>query len=346
VLRLRKRGAVWHVSGTVAGRHIRRSTGCRRRADAETWARRLERELLARHAEGPAARLTLAEAALHYMQSGGERRFLGVILDHFGPDFLLRDLDGAAVNTAAAALYPDAAPATVNRQLVTPLAAILNLAAEEGWIAPRRLRKRREGPGRTRWLSPAEAEDLLAACSGHLAPIVIALLGSGARVSELLATQAQDWHPETGELWLAQTKSGVPRMARLPARARDALQAAGLPASGALFRTPSGAPYVLRPRQVPIRAAFARARAAAGLGAEVTPHVLRHTWATWFYAQTRDFGGLLDLGGWAGADMALRYRKAAPQALAPELAAAGWHFDRLGRDLPPAPPARRLRALP
>jgi len=68
----------------------------------------------------------------------------------------------------------------------------------------------------------------------------------------------------------------------------------------------------------------------AGLGADVTPHVLRHTWATWFYSQTRDFGGLLDLGGWRKADMAQRYRKIAPADLPARLMAHGWDYTQTG----------------
>lgn len=75
-----------------------------------------------------------------------------------------------------------------------------------------------------------------------------------------------------------------------------------------------------------MQTSFNAARDAAGLGREVTPHVLRHTWATWFYAQTKDFGGLMDLGGWAKADMANRYRKIAPDDLAARLRRIGWEF--------------------
>lgn len=77
-----------------------------------------------------------------------------------------------------------------------------------------------------------------------------------------------------------------------------------------------------------MQTAFNKARDAAGLGDNVTPHVLRHTWATWFYAQTRDFGTLMDQGGWSKADMANRYRKLAPDDLSERLLKHGWDFRR------------------
>lgn len=339
---LTKRGAIYYARGTVAGEHIRESTQCRRKVDAEEWARRREREILARHTEGPAARLTLAEAALDYMNAGGEGRFLRPILEHFGPDYLLRDLDNAAVNAAEAEIYPNAKPATVNRQLITPLRAVLNFAAEDGRTPLRKLRTRKGDVARTRWLRPAEAEALLDHAGDNLRPLLACYMGTGARVSELLRAGAHDFHPATGEIWLDDTKTDNPRMLRMPARARDLLLAAGIPAEGPLMRkSPGGDPYTLRPRQVPFIAAFRRARRDAGLGSDVTPHVLRHTWATWYYAQTRDFGGLLDLGGWTVADMANRYRKTAPDDLAAQLRKHGWRFDKLGANLPRIRPQLR-----
>ena len=72
-----------------------------------------------------------------------------------------------------------------------------------------------------------------------------------------------------------------------------------------------------------IQTAFNNARDQAGLGQDVTPHVIRHTWATWFYAVTRDYGRLLDLGGWRTTSVAERYRKIAPADQGEKVLAAG-----------------------
>lgn len=337
MLKLVKRGPVWHIRGTVAGENIRESTGCRTRSDAEQYVWQRQREIIERHTLGTAGTVTLAQAALDYMQAGGEARFLAPILNHFGEAFRLADLGNAEIDRAAAAIFPKAAPATVNRQLITPLRAIMTRAAEDGLVPFRKLRSRKGDRARTRWLRPEEAERLIDAASPHLARIVIALLGSGARVSELLSLEVNNAWPETGELWIEKTKNDHPRMVKLPERARDAVFGAEVPESGPLFRKPNGAPYAILARQSPIKTAFYGARDRAGLGDDVTPHVLRHTWATWYYSQTLDFGGLLDLGGWRSPDMAMRYRKAAPEALAGALLKTGWDFTKLGQALPPAP---------
>lgn len=330
-IKRRQPGGNYYVRGTVAGVRVYQSTGTSRRAEAEAVAARIEQDIRQRHAYGKGPTLTFAEAALAYMETGGETRFLGPLIAHFGPDRLLSEIDNAAAQAAAATLYPGAADSTVNRQVITPLSAVYRLAVDDGRAPPRRFKRRKSPPARTRWLTPEEAERLLAAAPDHLLPALGLLLGGGCRAGEALALEVQDFHAPTGEAWIARTKNGHPRMIQLPARALDLILAPAMPEIGTICRTPKGKPYVQRTNGGgQIAAAFGRARAAAGLGPDVTPHVCRHTWATWYYAQTRDFGGLLDLGGWRKADMAQQYRKIAPADLADRLLAHGWDFRQIG----------------
>lgn len=111
-----------------------------------------------------------------------------------------------------------------------------------------------------------------------------------------------------------------------------------MPDAGAVFLTPKGKPYIARQNGGgQMAAAFGRARAAAGLGPDVTPYICRHTWATWYDAQTRDFGRLMDRGGWSKADTALRYRKLYPSDLAERLLAHGWDFRETQETARPEP---------
>lgn len=342
-LSLYLRGDIWHLRGSVAGQRIRKSTGLgvKAKREAELYRARLEGQLLERHTLGRRATLTFAEAALAYMEAGGETRFLGRILEYFGPMTKLAEIDTAAINAAAAALYPEASPATLNRQLIGPISAVFNLAARDGLCERRIFRRYPERNTRLRWLTPAEADRLIAAAAPHLVPALGFLLGGGCRTGEALRIERADFRPETGEAQIHETKNDHARVIRLPARAIDLVLSRPLPEIGAVLRTPKGAPYVQRQAGGgQLAGAFTAARSAAGLGAEVTPHTLRHTWATWYYAQTRDFGGLMDLGGWRKPDMANRYRKLAPSWLAPELFAAGWDFT-----FGDGAPAPRIRAI-
>lgn len=345
-LTLFKRGNIWHVRGTIAGQRVRQSTGLGDKRKADLYRARLETQAIERHTLGRQATLTFSQAALTYLEAGGEGRFMAALLDYFGPEFLLSDIDSDAVNRAAKAIYPDSAPATINRQLITPLSAVLNLAAEQGLCPARKLRRRREPKGRLRWLTPTEAEALIASCEPRLMPLIIFLLGTGCRAGEAFALHRNDLHLDDGQAYISDTKTGQPRMVRFPAKTRRALAAYGLPEAGAVFRTPKGRPYVVRENGGgQIQGAFNKARDAAGLGHDVTPHVLRHTWATWFYAQTRDFGHLMDLGGWSKADTANRYRKIAPDSLGLDLLRLGWDFRTNPEALPISAGTARARSV-
>jgi len=88
------------------------------------------------------------------MKAGGERRFVKALLLHFG-DRPLRAINQAAIDDAATVIYPNATAVTRNRQVHTPISAILKHAG-----ADHKLRRPMGAAGqqRTRWLWPEEAE--------------------------------------------------------------------------------------------------------------------------------------------------------------------------------------------
>ena len=74
-------------------------------------------------------------------------------------------VDQAAIDRAAKALYTDAKPSTLNRQVYTPVCAILHFAAERGLCEWRKIRRPKQPTGRVRWLRPEEAESPIKACA-------------------------------------------------------------------------------------------------------------------------------------------------------------------------------------
>ncbi len=107
---------------------------------------------------------------------------------------------------------------------------------------------------------------------------------------------------------------------------------------GAVFRTDDGSPYADTGRQFggQIKTGFRTARVRAQLR-DLSPHDLRHTWATWFYALTKDPLLLKAEGGWATLAMVERYAHLMPSALAGEIRSVwGASHPRIGA-LPGAP---------
>jgi integrase len=303
----RKPSPNWWIRGTIRGVGIYESTGTAERSAAEAIRIQREKEILDQTIHGRKAVATFIQAAVIYMEAGGERRFLEPLIYHFGTTPLVK-IDQFAIDRAGKILYPNASPSTLNRQVYTPMSAILKRAAQRGLCEPRIIERPQQPKGRVRWITIEEADRLIAECADHLQPLVIFLLYTGARLSEALYL---DWrqvnldrqHPQVQFL---ETKNGESRGVALHQRVIDALTT--LPhQKGEVFRRPDGKPYA---RKVDgggqIKTAFKAACRRAGIK-DFTPHDCRHTWATWFYAINRDLKKLMELGGWGGERMVLRY---------------------------------------
>ena len=166
---------------------------------------------------------------------------------------------------------------------------------------------------------PAQAERLVAAASDRLKPLVIFLLGTGARAGEALALEWPDVDLVGRRAIFWQTKSGKRRNAELPSRVVAAL-AELAHREGRVFRHRRGA-YAARPLGSggQFKRAWAVAIQGAGLDPIFTPHALRHTWATWHYALNKDLLALKAEGGCASVAMVERYAKLMPAGYEAEI---------------------------
>lgn len=338
------RAGDWTVDFRVGSRRIRKKLGIADRGmrlQATQAARKLYRELWEQDdaTKSSSESVTFAEAARLYIAAGGEARFLAKITDFFGPSVPACEIDAIDIERAAISIYPNAKPETVRRQLKVPIRAVQNFASG-------RRRERVPDTRRVRWLSPEEAERLLtAAASPAKADLrdpnletlrkIAFMLGTGAGPGETMSLKAEGYNPSTREWWLEGTKTVFrARYVCLPDRSVSLI--GEIASGGPAFVAPNGQPYVMADnRGGQMAEAFRKVCQAAGLGADVVPYTLRHTWATWFYAQTKDWASLLDQGGWNRSDTANRYRKIAPADLGNRLLAHGWDFRRH-----PGPPVK------
>jgi hypothetical protein len=60
------------------------------------------------------------------------------------------------------------ASATVNRQLITPLSAIVGMLADEGLADARKFKRGKGDRIRTDWITPEQAEALITAADPHI----------------------------------------------------------------------------------------------------------------------------------------------------------------------------------
>ena len=294
-----------YLRGTVRGQRVFESTGTSDPAVAEEIRIKREAELLHRSVHGVGVTATFAEAAIGYMEAGGERRYLGPLIQYFGKTKLVA-INQDAIDRAARVLKPDAGPATINRQIYTPMSAVLKRAAKSDLCEYRPIARPKQPVGRVRWLKSHEAEQLIAACATHMAPLVIFLLWTGARLSEALYLDWRDIDLHRRQVWFVNTKNDEARGVPLHGRVCEAI-AKLEHRTGAVFLTHEGKPYARRAGGGgQIDTGFGAACARAGIK-DFTPHDCRHTWATWHYAANRDLGKLMELGGWKSVVMVMRY---------------------------------------
>ena len=160
----------WIARGTIAGQRIERSTGHRKEADARRACREIERDIEAEltRAAIVAGALRFDQAAAIYLTAKPDARYLGPLLRHFGTIAVV-DINNAAMKAAANALYPQAQPATIRRQVYTPVKAILNYCAADDLCTVPNLKAPAGGNMRTVFAMPADADRIITnlATFGH-----------------------------------------------------------------------------------------------------------------------------------------------------------------------------------
>lgn len=335
----------WYLRGSVRGIRVDESTGLGDKGKAEEVRIKRESEILTQSIHGDSAVRKFADAALSYMTAGGDGSRLDPILAYFGPKKLLAHIGQAEIEACARKLCPNGSAATQNRQVYTPISAVLHHAARLKWCAkPVIARPKGHDQERVRWITYEEAERLIAAAAPHIRPLLIFLLSTGARLSEALYLEWDDvdlgrahvvFRPTDARGIKTDEARGVP----LPPRAVAELANLPWDRKGFVFRRPAGKikttgrvwlPYESRDGKGggQIKTAWAGMLRRAGI-TDFSPHDCRHTWATWHYRANRDVSALMALGGWTTPKMVFRYTHINASHLAPSQASIwGNHGDQ------------------
>jgi integrase len=300
-----RRTPFYSVRGTYLGHYVNRSLKTGEKALAKKLIKQLESDI-ERGAVTTGHALGFAEAASAYMKAGGERNYLAPIISHFR-HMPLAQIDQVAIDNAAAALYPTATAATLNRQVYTPISAVLKRAGEE-----RKIKRPRGWRGQklTHWLTPEQAFAIFKATAKIKAPaktratfrvFLITLCYTGMRLSEALRLNKSDINLKAQTAVLYRTKNDKPRLVYLPKVVVAEMRKMALDGDGRLFTFHAGGR---------LRDMLKMALDAAGveLPRRVAFHVFCHTWGTWM----RQHGGLdtydlLKTDRWTDPNSADRY---------------------------------------
>lgn len=245
---------------------------------------------------------TFAEAAVVYLQGGGDGRFLDPLLDRFGTQ-AMADITDRHIADFASDHYAGRSAATIVRQVYVPLQAVWNAAArsEPPLALPRLFRKPKI---EKKAVAYAKTDDHLIALIkampelGHKAATLFASF-SGARASEVVAALVEDYDPDHGTILLTKTKNSDARLVHLPEFVNEACKL--------LPRDNPKAPLFGMKSRFNFYDAVKRASRAAGIPF-LSPHRIgRHTFAARFLRDGNSLVALKQAGGWRSVGAVMQY---------------------------------------
>jgi len=197
--------------GSIERRLVEFSCGTSSKPDAREKAREFE----IRHEEEfnrpapPPESLNFAQAAEQYLLNGNSGRFLAPILQEIGFKPTMQ-IDQGVMTALQQKLFPNAKPSTINRQLFTPVSAVLR------FVGVRADLKRPKGHDKARVIdrSVLPPDQWFAMVEPHLSPakraVLLLINLHGMRIGEALEREPLDLDMSRGALSVPDTKTGQP----------------------------------------------------------------------------------------------------------------------------------------
>jgi len=240
-----------------------------------------------------------------YLRLGGKVRFIAQLFEYF-KDIEMEKITQDMIDEAAWSLYPNALPATRNRQVYSPMSAVLKA---NGFNLPIRRPKGWRGNTRTFFFEPSEAERLIMKATEQepeFGLFLTFLLYTGVRLNEGLSLTIRNLNLSDGRAFIETTKNGLPRTLHLPPPlvAAMANHPRGYDREGRVFRYNKGSRLYKR---------LAKAADASNVRIPdgVSFHAFRHTYGAYLRRYGNlDTSGLVASGAWLSHDAARRYEHA------------------------------------
>lgn len=303
-----RRGRTWWIEFTSNGQRIRESAGTSDRKAAAEYEARRKAEVWRQARLGEAPPVSWGEAVARWLKlkpRSKQDRYTIRMLEI--PPRTVLPLDGRMLEGK----LERGAASSFNRYL-NVVVAIHHASGVE----PPEVQRRKEPPGRTRWLTAEEWQRLRKALreeSQLLEQAARLTVATGLRENNVLELRWEQVDLKRRTAWVHgdQAKAKAPIGVPLSDEAVEVLlERRGLHRDW-VFGNPD-APLT----RASNRAWYAARRRAKLAGTGVTWHTLRHTWASWHVMNGTRLEVLQDLGGWKTLAMVRRYAHLATTHLA------------------------------
>lgn len=288
-LKLEKINGIYHYSGTVAGRRLRRSTKTAQKSEAQRIANEAE-SLVLQGDRDPGSVLTFAQASLEYRKTGKLPRYLELVEDYW-KDTPVREITRGAMKRAAIVLLPNGSGAYRNRAVIAPTQAVINHCAELEMCPPLRASRFQEPKKSKEPVTWEWVQSFMGHASPHLGALCCFMYLTGARIGEALKVHWRDVDMAAGRVRIVMGKlGGEERIARMPPELVAAL--ANIPSNreddAQVFPYPRG-DSVSKPWLAVVKRAGIK---------RLTPHSCRHGFATGLMHRGIDPMTVAKNGGW------------------------------------------------
>jgi integrase len=308
----------WWVKISHGGRTIQRSTGTEDKAQAQEYHDKLKASLWEQQRLGVKPRRAWKEAVVRWLAETSEKvthpedmRKLRW-LDPFLGNLMLDEVTLDVIDAIKAAKLKAACKPTVNRYLALVRAILLRSRDDWEWIdkVPK-VKLFKEGSGRERSITVAQAETLVSELPAHQRDVVVFALATGLRQSNVLGLEWSHVDLAAGHAWVgaSQSKNGKPIAVPLNATALEVLRRQLGKHRERVFT------YAGKPLGHANTRAWRKALKRAGIG-NFRWHDLMHAWASWHRQSGTPTHELQRLGGWRSSVMVERYAHLAPDHLA------------------------------
>lgn len=292
----------WYVRGTYCGRAVDASTKARDKKAAQRFKEQLERRLATESAKkfAPATFGIAAQMYKEYRRpSKPFQKSVDRLAAFLGND-LLTDINLHTLINAANVLSPGTSPATKNRDVLVPASAVLHYAAENNLGPYIRVKKFKEKAPEPRALTKPLAKALMGAAEGPMKLLLVWLFHQGWRISDVLRVTWKDIDLKEGTVRYHISKTDDWRVMPLHPKVQ-AILAQQPAAAGRVFHwgNKSNLYRELRPfcKRLDIR---------------FTPHMARHSFATWLANEGVSPMEIMEAGGWKDHKSVMRYAKLDP----------------------------------